>query len=58
MMDVYRLLDPAVVAFDFAVLHEGEHFFDEEIRKGGSEKYVLPTISTLFLLASCWRQTM
>lgn len=42
MMDVYRCIDPAVVTFDFAVLHEGEHFFDNEIRAMGSEKYVLP----------------
>ena len=42
MMDVYRCIDPDVVMFDFAVVHEGEHFFDKEILAGGSAKYVLP----------------
>ena len=42
MMDVYRCIDPKVVMFDFAVVHEGEHFFDKEILAGGSAKYVLP----------------
>lgn len=42
MMDVYRCIDPKVAMFDFAVVHEGEHFFDKEILAGGSAKYVLP----------------
>ena len=42
MMDVYRCIDPEVVKFDFAVVHEGEHFFDKEIFANGSEKYVFP----------------
>lgn len=42
MMDVYRCIDPDVVQFDFAVIHDGEHFFDREILAGGSQKYVLP----------------
>lgn len=42
MMDVYRCIDPELVMFDFAVVHEGEHFFDKEILAGGSTKYVLP----------------
>ena len=42
MMDVYRCIDPAVVAFDFAVLHDGKHFFDDEVYARGSKKYVLP----------------
>ena len=42
MMDVYRCIDSDVVAFDFAVLHEGKHFFDDEVLAMGSEKYVLP----------------
>lgn len=42
MMDVYRGIDPGEVQFDFAVVHEGEHFFDREILAGGSRKYVLP----------------
>ena len=42
MMDVYRCLDPNIVTFDFAVLHEGKHYFDGEISKTGSVKYVLP----------------
>lgn len=42
MMDVYRTIDPGVVMFDFAVVHEGEHFFDREVRANGSAKYVLP----------------
>ena len=42
MMDVYRCVDPKAVMFDFAVVHEGEHFFDREILAGGSQKYVLP----------------
>ncbi len=42
MMDVYRRIDPNVVQFDFAVLHEGEHFFDQEVEQNGSMKYVFP----------------
>lgn len=42
MMDVYRLIAPDVVMFDFAVVHDGEHFFDKEVLAGGSQKYVLP----------------
>lgn len=42
MMDVYRCIDPEVVTFDFAVVHDGEHFFDREVFAGGSQKYVLP----------------
>ena len=42
MMDVYRCIDPNVVQFDFAVVHDGDHFFDKEILAGGSAKYVLP----------------
>ncbi len=42
MMDVYRTLDPDVVRFDFAVVNEGEHFFDKEVLAGGSKKYLLP----------------
>lgn len=42
MMDVYRTIDPDVVMFDFAVVHDGEHFFDKEVLAGGSAKYVLP----------------
>ncbi len=42
MMDVYRGIDPGVVMFDFAVLHEGKHYFDDEIHQNGSEKFVLP----------------
>lgn len=42
MMDVYRCIDPDVVQFDFAVVHDGEHFFDREVLAGGSGKYVLP----------------
>lgn len=42
MMDVYRCIDSKVVTFDFAVLHSGKHFFDDEIKLKGSEKYVLP----------------
>lgn len=42
MMDVYRCIDPDVVRFDFAVLHDGEHFFDKEVLANGSKKYLLP----------------
>lgn len=42
MIDVYRCIDSDVVTFDFAVLHEGDHFFDDEVRARGSRKYVLP----------------
>ncbi len=42
MMDVYRNLDHSVVQFDFAVVNEGQHFFDEEIQEYGAKKYVLP----------------
>ena len=42
MMDVYRSIDPDAVMFDFAVVHDGEHFFDKEVLAGGSAKYVLP----------------
>ena len=42
MMDVYRCIDSKVVTFDFAVLHSGKHFFDDEIELKGSEKYILP----------------
>ena len=42
MMDVYRCIDSKVVTFDFAVLHSGKHFFDDEIKLKGSEKYTLP----------------
>lgn len=42
MMDVYRCIDESVVTFDFAVLHEGTHFFDNEVRAKNSEKYVFP----------------
>lgn len=42
MMDVYRCIDSKVVTFDFAVLHSGKHFFDDEIKLKGSEKYILP----------------
>ena len=42
MMDIYRQIDPNIVIFDFAVLHSGEHAFDKEIMKNGSQKYVLP----------------
>lgn len=42
MMDVYRCISPDVVAFDFAVLHDGKHYFDDEICARGSIKYVLP----------------
>ena len=42
MMDVYRCIDPDVVMFDFAVLHDGAHFFDREVLAKGSEKYLLP----------------
>ena len=42
MMDVYRCIDPDVVMFDFAVLHDGAHFFDREVLEKGSEKYLLP----------------
>jgi glycosyltransferase EpsF len=42
MMDAYRCIDPNIVTFDFAVLHEGNHYFDEEVKAMGSEKYVLP----------------
>lgn len=42
MMDVYRCINPDIVTFDFAVVHEGKHFFDEEVYKKKSKKYVLP----------------
>ena len=42
MMDVYRHIDSDVITFDFAVLHSGKHFFDDEIKLKGSEKYMLP----------------
>ena len=42
MIDVYRCIDPSVVTFDFAVVHEGNHFFDEEVFGRNSRKYVLP----------------
>lgn len=42
MMDVYRCIDSKVVTFDFAVLHSGKHFFDDEIKLKESEKYILP----------------
>ena len=42
MMDVYRAIDPDVVMFDFAVVHDGAHFFDREVLTGGSAKYLLP----------------
>lgn len=42
MMDVYRCIDPDVVTFDFAVVHNGDHFFDQEVLANGSAKYVLP----------------
>ena len=42
MMDVYRRINTDVVQFDFAVLHEGEHYFDEEVKDMGAVKYVFP----------------
>lgn len=42
MMDVYRCLNPNIVTFDFAVLYEGKHFFDDEVASAGSKKYILP----------------
>lgn len=42
MMDVYRCVNQDAVRFDFAVLHEGKQFFDDEIIRGGSKKYVFP----------------
>ena len=42
MMDVYRCINSEVVTFDFAVLHNGKHFFDDEVKLKGSEKYILP----------------
>lgn len=42
MMDVYRCIDTDLVQFDFAVLHEGEHFFDQEVKQKGAVKYVFP----------------
>ena len=42
MMDVYRCINSEKVIFDFAVLHEGKHFFDDEIFSMGSQKYVFP----------------
>lgn len=42
MMDVYRCVDTGTVIFDFAVLHEGSHYFDNEAEVMGSSKYVLP----------------
>ena len=42
MMDVYRCIDSEIVIFDFAVVHEGDQFFDAEVSAGNSQKYVLP----------------
>ena len=42
MMDVYRCINSDIITFDFAVLHEGNHFFDKEIKMKGSKKYILP----------------
>ena len=42
MMDVYRTIDLNKVMFDFAVVHEGEHYFDKEILENGSKKFILP----------------
>lgn len=42
MMDVYRTIDLNKVMFDFAVVHEGKHYFDNEIFKNGSKKFILP----------------
>lgn len=42
MMDVYRHLDPSYVQFDFAVVHDGEYFFDREVKERGANKYILP----------------
>lgn len=42
MMDVYRCINSEIVTFDFAVLHKGSHFFDEEVYEKGSKKYILP----------------
>lgn len=42
MMDVYHCIDPSIVEFDFAVVHEGHHFFDDEIYTMNSKKYVFP----------------
>ena len=42
MMDVYNCIDSSIVKFDFAVVHEGKHFFDEYIYSKGSKKYVFP----------------
>lgn len=40
MMDVYRCINTDVVEIDFAVLHEGKHYFDDEIKERGACKYV------------------
>lgn len=40
MMDIYNCIDEDVVRFDFAVVHEGKHFFDDFAEKKGSKKYV------------------
>lgn len=42
IMDVYNCIDNKQIIFDFAVVHPGKHYFDDEIQKKGSEKYVLP----------------
>ncbi len=42
MMDAYREINSDIVTFDFAVLHNGKHHFDDEVKAKGSEKYVLP----------------
>ena len=42
MIDAYREINSDIVTFDFAVLHNGKHYFDDEVKAKGSEKYVLP----------------
>lgn len=42
MMDVYRCINSELVTFDFAVVHKGKHFFDNEIKGKGSKKYIFP----------------
>jgi len=42
MMDVYRCLNNEEVVFDFAIFHDDDHEFDEEVISKGSKIYLLP----------------
>ena len=42
MMDVYRCINTHIVQFDFAVVHDGKDYFEDEVANRGAQKYVLP----------------